>query len=116
MVTLAFTCTLWAARMSMLYSIVRITPTIVSAARYTRWLVAFFAAMWAALLLQKTILCATDRAWYAAPAPQCHLGHRVAILELTSACIRFVWWGRAGLTNVQRTLWRTRSCSCSRSA
>jgi hypothetical protein len=88
MVTLAFTCTLWAARMSMLYSIVRITPTIVSAARYTRWLVAFFAAMWAALLLQKTILCATDRAWYAAPAPQCHLGHRVAILELTSACLR----------------------------
>jgi hypothetical protein len=114
LVTLSFTCTLWAARMSMLVSIVRITPTVVRAARYTRWLLAAFAAMWAALLLQKAVLCALDRSWYRLPAPQCHLGQRVAILELSSACARAAA-RPAPADAAQRTLWRTRSCSCCRS-
>jgi hypothetical protein len=83
-VTLSFTCTLWAARMSMLFSIIRITPTLLKAARYMHWLVVFFLAMWAALVMQKTILCATDKKWYHDSKPQCRLGHRVGILELSS--------------------------------
>jgi hypothetical protein len=70
--------------MSMLYSIIRITPNVVRFTRLTRWLIWFFLAMWAALLLQKTIICAEDRSWYKLAKPQCPLGQRVAILELCS--------------------------------
>lgn len=68
----------------MLFSIIRITPSLLTVARYTRLLIAFFASMWAALLLQKTILCGTDRSWYHEAKPQCHLGNRVGFFELST--------------------------------
>jgi hypothetical protein len=83
---LSFTFTLWAARMSMLYSIIRITPSLFKVSRYTNWLILFFLATWTALVLQKTIICAHDAEWVKLAKPQCPLGQRVAILELCSEC------------------------------
>jgi hypothetical protein len=79
--------------MSMLFSIIRITPAVMTMRRYSTVFVVFFGAMWTALLLQKTIICARDRSWYALAKPQCHLGEAVAYTELTSTCLTYNVFG-----------------------
>ncbi|KAJ7481641.1 hypothetical protein FB451DRAFT_133428 [Mycena latifolia] len=62
MVCLSFTSTLWASRMSVIFSVIRIIPY--------------------PLKLRKVYRCASDRSWYALEKPQCHLGRAVAVTEL----------------------------------
>lgn len=70
--------------MSILVSIIRITPSIMRMRRWSYFIVALFGAMWAGLLIQKTIICSRNRSWYHLAKPQCPLGHQVASFELTS--------------------------------
>jgi hypothetical protein len=72
------------ARMSMLYSVIRIIPPMMLLRRIAYFSAVLFGCMWAALLAQKVYICAHDRAWEMLPAPQCHLGESVGILELVS--------------------------------
>ncbi|KZP25344.1 hypothetical protein FIBSPDRAFT_783324 [Athelia psychrophila] len=82
--TNGFTCVLWSARLSMLYSIIRITPPMMRLRRVAYCCGILFVAMWAGLLAQKLYICISDLSWQLKPAPQCHLGQSVAILELVT--------------------------------
>jgi hypothetical protein len=72
------------ARMSILYSVIRIIPLMMSLRRVARFCAVLFGCMWAALLIQKSYICGHDRAWELEKAPQCRLGLSVGILELVS--------------------------------
>ncbi|EPQ60159.1 hypothetical protein GLOTRDRAFT_21993, partial [Gloeophyllum trabeum ATCC 11539] len=84
LVSLSFTCTLWAARMSQLFSVIRIIPAIMKMRKVAYALAGLFGAMWVALLIQKVVICRRDTSWYHMAKPQCHLGHAVASTELTT--------------------------------
>jgi hypothetical protein len=70
--------------MSILYSVIRITPPMMTLRRNAYICAVLFGLMWAGLLIQKVYICAHNRAWERLPAPQCHLGKSVGILELIS--------------------------------
>ena len=70
--------------MSMLYSVIRIIPPMMTLRRIAYFCAVLFGCMWAALLIQKVTICARNRAWEQLPAPQCHLGKSVGIVELIS--------------------------------
>ncbi|KAJ7507298.1 hypothetical protein B0H11DRAFT_1971098 [Mycena galericulata] len=82
MVVLSFTCTLWAGRMSVIFSIIRIIPHTLKLRKVTVYCAVLFGSMWVALLVHKVYHCASDESWYALAKPQCHLGTGVAVLEL----------------------------------
>ncbi|KAJ7093987.1 hypothetical protein B0H15DRAFT_831500 [Mycena belliarum] len=83
-VNITFTCTLWASRMSVIFSIIRIIPHSLTLRRITSYLAVLFGLMWTGLLVKKVHLCASDRSWYHLPQPQCHLGRVVGIMELAT--------------------------------
>jgi len=87
MVSLCFTGTLWASRMSVIFSVLRIIPPHLRLRKITAGFAALFAMMWMGLLAQKTYRCAKDKSWYHLPSPQCHLGTQVAVLELCTDLI-----------------------------
>jgi len=70
--------------MSMLYSVIRIIPPMMTLRRIAYCCAVLFGCMWAALLIQKVYICAHHKAWERLPAPQCHLGESVGIMELIS--------------------------------
>jgi hypothetical protein len=70
--------------MSMLYSVIRIIPPMMTLRRIAYCCAVLFGCMWAALLTQKVYICAHHRAWERLFAPQCHLGESVGIVELIS--------------------------------
>ncbi|KAF9819382.1 hypothetical protein IEO21_02125 [Rhodonia placenta] len=78
---IAFTCVLWSARMSILASILRIVPSIMTLRRYTHACAFLMLCMWIAMLVQKTYVCEYDTAWKTAPHVQCFLGKPVAAVE-----------------------------------
>ncbi|TFK56501.1 hypothetical protein OE88DRAFT_26630 [Heliocybe sulcata] len=82
LVSLAFTFTLWSARMSQLFSVIRLIPEFMKMRKVAYGMVVMFGAMWAALVIQKVVICKQDTSWYNTPKPQCHLGHAVGSTEL----------------------------------
>ncbi|KAJ3782631.1 hypothetical protein GGU11DRAFT_793579 [Lentinula aff. detonsa] len=84
LVSISFTCTLWSARISLIFSVIRLIPPLFVLRRVSEWTAVIFFLMWAGLLTQKTYVCASDRSWYQLAAPQCHLGMDVAIVELVT--------------------------------
>ncbi|KAJ4490407.1 hypothetical protein J3R30DRAFT_3277847 [Lentinula aciculospora] len=84
LVSISFTCTLWSARISLIFSVIRLIPPLFILRRVSEWTAVIFILMWAGSLAQKTYICASDRAWYQLAAPQCHLGTDVAIVELVT--------------------------------
>ncbi|THH14231.1 hypothetical protein EW146_g6073 [Bondarzewia mesenterica] len=84
LLTLGFTCILWSCRMSMILTIIRITPRITIQRRFAVCSAYLFALIWIALLIQKTYICGHDLSWYHLAKPQCHLGTAVGITELTT--------------------------------
>ncbi|KAJ7291113.1 hypothetical protein C8J57DRAFT_209690 [Mycena rebaudengoi] len=82
LVSLSFTNTLWASRMSIIFSVIRIIPEQSKLRRITHIVAALFALGWIGLLIQKVFVCASDKSWYTLAKPQCHLGTGVAVLEL----------------------------------
>ncbi|KAJ3967083.1 hypothetical protein EV361DRAFT_518191 [Lentinula raphanica] len=84
LVSITFTCTLWSARISLIFSVIRLIPPLFVLRRVSEGTAAIFFLMWAGSLAQKTYVCASDRSWYQLAAPQCHLGTAVAIVELVT--------------------------------
>ncbi|KAJ3746372.1 hypothetical protein DFH05DRAFT_1458679 [Lentinula detonsa] len=74
----------WSARISLIFSVIRLIPPLFVLRRVSEWTAVIFFLMWAGLLTQKTYVCASDRSWYQLAAPQCHLGMDVAIVELVT--------------------------------
>ncbi|KAF9463858.1 hypothetical protein BDZ94DRAFT_1308357 [Collybia nuda] len=72
---------LWCARLSILFSIVRISPSIKM--RRTLYVLAgAFGVCWAILFAQDFWTCENEPGWKDMPSPQCFLGSRVAITQL----------------------------------
>ncbi|KAJ7838179.1 hypothetical protein B0H14DRAFT_2588739 [Mycena olivaceomarginata] len=82
MVSLSFTNTLWASRMSVIFSVIRLVPEQLKLRKITTYFAAVFALCWIGLLVQKIRICASNKSWYELDKPQCHLGYGVAALEL----------------------------------
>ncbi|KAG2069743.1 hypothetical protein BDR04DRAFT_673316 [Suillus decipiens] len=74
--SVAFTSIVWAARMSMIFSIIRITNH--SGRRYQGWITYLitvsFACMWAAVLVQKNVTCVFA----------CHVTEIAALLQMST--------------------------------
>lgn len=70
--------------MSILASILRIVPSIMTLRRYTHACAFLMLCMWIAMLVQKTYVCEYDTAWKTAPHVQCFLGKPVAAVEFCS--------------------------------
>ncbi|KAF5382040.1 hypothetical protein D9615_004208 [Tricholomella constricta] len=100
---------IWTARLSILFSIVRITP----AGNYKKLmygLVGSFVLLWVILFAQVFWVCENQPLWKDTPAPQCALGRDVAIAQLISdiyadatliaAPLRLLW--NLGVTRAQR--------------
>lgn len=80
----SFTMVLWTARMSLLYSAIRIIPPGMFLRKIAYASAVLFGCMWAGLLAQKVYVCAHNRAWERSRTPQCHLGDAVGIIELVT--------------------------------
>ncbi|KAF9239314.1 hypothetical protein BU15DRAFT_46946 [Melanogaster broomeanus] len=64
---ISFTCIIAAGRMSILFSIIRIIPGSSRLKKFTYLCVAFFAACWIILTVEKVWQCAADRSWEHVP-------------------------------------------------
>ncbi|KAI0938539.1 hypothetical protein AcW1_001753 [Taiwanofungus camphoratus] len=82
--SVSFTCVLWSARMSILFSIMRIIPNLMTLRRYASACAALFIAMWIVMLVQKTYVCEHNTAWKTKPGVQCVLGKAVGAVELAT--------------------------------
>ncbi|KZT70455.1 hypothetical protein DAEQUDRAFT_737396 [Daedalea quercina L-15889] len=84
MLNSCFTCVLWSARMSILFSIMRIIPRLMNLRRHSYFCAALFLAMWIAVLAQKLYICTHHTAWQAQKNVQCVLGEAVGAVELAT--------------------------------
>ncbi|EJF63843.1 hypothetical protein DICSQDRAFT_101936 [Dichomitus squalens LYAD-421 SS1] len=84
MLNVAFTCVLWASRLSILCSIIRLIPYMMRLRNYAHVFSALFGIMWAALIIIKIVVCETDTAWKKTAGVQCVLGPAVAGIELAT--------------------------------
>ncbi|KAH7922927.1 hypothetical protein BV22DRAFT_624772 [Leucogyrophana mollusca] len=76
LVSIAFTCVVWSARMSVVFSIIRVANPPPTRRRCTLCVAAFFGVMWCGLLLQKIHICSR----YA-----CIMNRNVAIAQLSNS-------------------------------
>ncbi|KAJ7364586.1 hypothetical protein DFH08DRAFT_839592, partial [Mycena albidolilacea] len=81
-----FISTLWASRMSVIFSVVRVIPhdNRSKLRKITNCLAAIFAVFWIGLMIQVANVCGANKSWYKFAKPQCRLGDGVAAFELTS--------------------------------
>jgi len=85
LMAVTFYTVIWTARISILFSIIRIDPDPVMRRRL-KWLAAAFVAALAFLLSQLFWTCEGIHGWKDRPSPQCPLPKQVAICQLISAC------------------------------
>ncbi|OAX34815.1 hypothetical protein K503DRAFT_417163 [Rhizopogon vinicolor AM-OR11-026] len=78
LVPIALTCVVWAARMSIIYSILRVADPRNMLRRIVYGIVACFAVMWVALVVQKVLVCEYSG---------CIVGSQVAIADLITDTI-----------------------------
>ncbi|EIW55505.1 uncharacterized protein TRAVEDRAFT_171208 [Trametes versicolor FP-101664 SS1] len=84
MLNVSFTCVLWASRMSILFSIIRLIPSLLKLRIYAHLSAVLFGLMWTALLIHKIAVCESNPAWKQSPGVQCVLGHGVGAFELAT--------------------------------
>ncbi|KIJ69179.1 hypothetical protein HYDPIDRAFT_105770 [Hydnomerulius pinastri MD-312] len=89
--TFAFTCVVWAVRISIILSITRIVYLTLHLRRITQGIAVFFALMWGGLVAQKGWQCGSDLTWFYVPSSTggvaCHLTRPMAIFELGTDCV-----------------------------
>ncbi|KAG1729001.1 hypothetical protein EDB19DRAFT_1744696 [Suillus lakei] len=73
LIPIAFTSVLWAARMSIIYSILRVADPRDALRRTVYGIISCFAIMWTALVVQKVLICVYHG---------CHIGSDVAVADL----------------------------------
>ena len=108
MLNVAFTCVLWcvfqfidilstadvqrvcsihrSARLSILFSIIRLIPYLMRLRVYANMAAVLFGCMWVALIILKITVCETRPEWKQTQGVQCVLGPAVGGVELASAC------------------------------
>lgn len=94
--------------MSILFSIMRIIPQLMTLRRYTYFGAVLFFGMWLAVLARKLDICTHDQTWQHKKNVQCTLGKSVGALELASQSVCSLHSAH-GLTKKQRTSSRTLS-------
>ncbi|KZP12804.1 hypothetical protein FIBSPDRAFT_1049852 [Athelia psychrophila] len=82
LVVLTCTCVLWAARMSLIFSIIRLSDPSYPLRKPANITAGFFACCWMGLLLLKVLLCRDIKAWRDTAVVACDLGESAAIIEL----------------------------------
>ncbi|KAG9311985.1 hypothetical protein JVU11DRAFT_7255 [Chiua virens] len=88
--SIGFTCIVTSARMSVLFSVIRIIHGPPRLLKFTYACVAFFAACWTVLIVARTVLCALDSSWhhiYTSGRPSCPTSAQIAIFQFTSDCV-----------------------------
>lgn len=70
--------------MAILCSIIRLIPHMMTLRIHAYMSAVLFGLMWAALIIQKLVICETDTKWKNGPGYQCVLGPAVGGLELAS--------------------------------
>ncbi|KAH7911403.1 hypothetical protein BJ138DRAFT_1006685 [Hygrophoropsis aurantiaca] len=82
---ICFTICLWAARLSILFSIIRLATPGQRIRKIALWVAACFATMGLGLLVQKLYICGHDRSWYGDYAPlDCKLGTSVGACQIAT--------------------------------
>ena len=89
LMAVTFYTVIWSARISILFSIIRIDPDPIMRYRL-KWLAAAFVAAVAGLLAQLFGTCEQLHGWKNKASPQCPLPKQVAILQLISAFTCYV--------------------------
>ncbi|EGN95667.1 hypothetical protein SERLA73DRAFT_186822 [Serpula lacrymans var. lacrymans S7.3] len=79
----SFTCVLWAVRMSLVFSVVRMMSPSPLRRRLAFGIGGLFAMMWVGLLVQKVYMCGHIIGWH----KTCHLMRPMVIVEVGSDCI-----------------------------
>nr|VWO99627.1 PKS_ER domain-containing protein [Ganoderma boninense] len=87
MLNVAFTCVLWSARLSILFSIIRLIPFLMRLRMYATMAAVLFGCMWASLIILKIAICETHPEWKQTQGVQCVLGPAVAGVELATDII-----------------------------
>lgn len=72
--------------MSILFSIIRLIPSLLKLRIYAHLSAVLFGLMWTALLIHKIAVCESNPAWKQSAGVQCVLGHGVGAFELASEC------------------------------
>lgn len=81
----SFTTSLWLARLSIVFSIMRLAPREHRMQKIAKWSAAVFAGLCIVLLVQKTYICAHDASWYHSQRIiNCRLGSSVAAVQFAS--------------------------------
>jgi hypothetical protein len=97
LMAVTFYTVIWSARISILFSIIRIDPD--PRMRYRlKWLAAAFVAAVCGLLFQLFWTCEHLHGWKNKASPQCPLPKQVAIFQLISACAFAFFWDSPLLT------------------
>ncbi|KAN0085658.1 hypothetical protein V8E55_006792 [Tylopilus felleus] len=81
---LFYTCTIWFARLSIVFSVIRIVPPARSNTLTALGAAGVFVCMWAYIFTCKVVTCAVDRSWYHAVVIECPLPNWVAISEVST--------------------------------
>jgi len=112
MLNVSFTSVLWAARMAIIASVLRVIPHLMMLRRYAMTSAFLLFAMWLANIAAKIYVCESNPAWKNTANVQCFLGIGVGILELTTDIIAdmilvvlplYLLWG-IGISNARRKL------------
>ncbi|KAH0835720.1 hypothetical protein J3R83DRAFT_9542 [Lanmaoa asiatica] len=82
-----FTCIVALARMSVLFSIIRIIHGSPHLLKFAYACVAFFVAFWLIQVVEKTWQCALDPSWHYTIAAFCIVDKQIAVFEFTTDCI-----------------------------
>ncbi|KAF8548103.1 hypothetical protein OG21DRAFT_1526702 [Imleria badia] len=98
--SICFTCIVTSARMSVLFSIIRITHGSPRLRRFTYACVALFAASWVILMIEKVWQCTANPSWHrttpVSSKPYCVVEPKIAIFEfvisiLVALPLRMLW-------------------------
>ncbi|KAE9408412.1 hypothetical protein BT96DRAFT_849516 [Gymnopus androsaceus JB14] len=85
LILISFTVAVWCARISLMFSIIRLIPSFFTLRRISEWAAVFFSLLCLGILAPKVYICASDRSWYHMPIPRCKVGLKnpnIAIGEL----------------------------------
>jgi hypothetical protein len=84
---LFYTCTIWFARLSIVFSVTRIVPPARSVSVSALGAGGVLVCLWAYMLTSKSVVCAVDKSWYDAVVIICPMPSWVALSEVCSTCV-----------------------------
>ncbi|KAF8690338.1 hypothetical protein AX14_003003 [Amanita brunnescens Koide BX004] len=77
----AFTVIIWSARLSLLFSLIRVDPH-PQRRRFLHYVAVVYVILCILLVFQLVWICQAQPHWKTRPVPQCHLGWQIALFQL----------------------------------